>query len=49
MIFKPKVKQKLKNFLVRAPIITALALACLTHVPMQTNAAESKTKIKKFS
>ena len=30
MIFKPKVKQKLKKFLVRAPIITALALACLT-------------------
>ena len=45
MIFKPKVRQKLKNFLVRAPIITALALACLTHVPMQTNAADSRTTL----
>lgn len=45
MIFKPKVKQKLKNFLVRAPIITALALACLISVPAQTNAAESKTTL----
>lgn len=45
MIFKPKVRQKLKNFLVRAPIITALALACLTHVPMQTDAAESKATL----
>ena len=46
MIFKPKVKQKLKNFLVRAPIITALALVCLTSVPTQTNAADSKTTLK---
>ena len=45
MIFKPKVKQKLKKFLVRAPIITALALACLTSIPTQTNAAESKTTL----
>ena len=45
MIFKPKVKQKLKNFLVRAPIITALALACLTYVPMQTNAADSNVTL----
>lgn len=45
MIFKPKVKQKLKKFWVRAPIITALALACLTHVPMQTNAADSNVTL----
>lgn len=45
MIFKPKVKQKLKNFLVRAPIITALAVMCLTNVPMQTNAADSMTTL----
>lgn len=49
MIFKPKVKQKLKNFLVRAPIITALALACLISVPTRADAADSKVKIKKFS
>lgn len=41
MIFK----QKLKKFLVRAPIIIALTLACLTSVPTQTNAAESKTTL----
>lgn len=46
MIFKPKVKQKLKKFLVRAPIITVLALACLTSIPTQTNAAESKVTLK---
>lgn len=46
MIFKPKVKQKLKKFLVRAPIITALALVYLTSVPTQTNAADSKTTLK---
>lgn len=46
MIFKPKVKQKLKNFLVRAPIITALALVYLTSVPTQTNAADSKTTLR---
>lgn len=45
MIFK----QKLKKFLVRAPIITVLALACLTSIPTQTNAADSKVNIKKFS
>lgn len=42
MIFK----QKLKKFLVRAPIITVLALACLTSIPTQTNAAESKVTLK---
>lgn len=45
MIFKPKVKQKLKKFFVRAPIIIALTLACLTSVPAQTNAADSKTTL----
>ena len=45
MIFK----QKLRKFLVRAPILAALTLMCLTSVPMQTNAAESKVNIKKFS
>lgn len=39
MIFKPKVKQKLKKFFVRAPIITALALACLTGHPARADAA----------
>ena len=45
MIFK----QKLKKFFVRAPIITALTLACLISVPTQAKAADSKVKIKKFS
>lgn len=49
MIFKPKVKQKLKKFLVRAPILAALTFMCLASVPTQTNAAESKINIKKFS
>lgn len=48
MIFKPKVKQKFKSFLVRAPIITALTLVCLTHVPTQANAAEDKTVLKPY-
>lgn len=46
MIFKPKVKQKLKNFLVRAPIITALALACLISVPMRADAADSNITLR---
>ena len=45
MIFKPKAKQKLKKFFVRAPIITAFTLACLTSVPTKTTAAESKTTL----
>lgn len=45
MIFKPKVKQKVRNLLVRALILTALALVCLTHVPTQTDAAESKATL----
>lgn len=45
MIFKPKVKQKLKKFFVRAPIITALALACLTGHPARADAADSKTTL----
>lgn len=46
MIFKPKVRQKLKKFFVRAPIIIALALACLTSVPTQAKAADSKVTLK---
>lgn len=45
MIFKPKVKQKLKKFWVRAPIITALALACLISVPTRADAADSRTTL----
>ena len=43
MIFK----QKLKKFLVRAPIITALALVCLVSVPTQADAADSKVTLDK--
>ena len=46
MIFKPKVKQKIKSFLVRAPIITTLALACLTGHPARANAADSKVTLE---
>lgn len=45
MIFKPKVRQKLKKFFVRAPIIATLALACLTWYPARANAADSKATL----
>lgn len=47
MIFKPKVKQKLRKFLVRAPILAALTLMCLTSVHTQTKAADSKATLDK--
>lgn len=46
MIFKPKVKQKLKKFFVRAPILAALTLVCLTNIPTQTKAADSKATLE---
>ena len=45
MIFKPKVKQKLKKFLVRAPILMFLAVVCLTGHPARADAADSKPTI----
>lgn len=45
MIFKPKVKQKIKSFLVRAPILATLALVCLTGHPARADAADSKTTL----
>lgn len=45
MIFKPKVKQKLKKFLVRAPILMFLAVVCLTGHPARADAADSKTTL----
>lgn len=39
MIFKPKVKQKLKKFLVRAPILMFLTVVCLTGHPARADAA----------
>ena len=45
MIFKPKVKQKIKSFLVRAPILATLALVCLTGHPARADAVDSKTTL----
>ena len=40
MIFKPKVKPKIRKLMTRAPIFLLLALVCLTGHPARADAAE---------
>ena len=43
MIFKPKVKQKIRQLLVRVPIFLLLALVCLVGHPARADAEEIET------